>query len=150
MRVLLIGGMLMAMISPSGGVAGVVLSPLVTGLAPGVAVAQQVDVTASPKPRERGVTGVIQHGLQYELTRPDDSNYAPPGPRVHHAPAFIEPLSVSTQTTTTTGRMGIAGWTSPSVSVSSPASGAREVTGYFALGFAVEWGGPPPSKPPVR
>ena len=105
---------------------------------------------SSPPPREPGVTGVIQHGLQYELTRPDDSSYAPPGPRVHHDPAFIEPLSVSTQTTTTTGRMGIAGWTSPSVTVASPGSGGRDVTGYFALGFAIEWGGPPPSRRPVH
>ena len=126
------------------------VSLLLTGLAAGVAVAQQVDVTASPPPRERGVTGVIEHGLQYEITQPDDASYAPPGPRVHHDPAFIGPLSIPTQTPTTTGRMGIAGWTSPSVMVASPASGGREVTGYFALGFAIEWGGPPPSKRPVR
>ena len=128
----------------------VVVSLLLTGLAAGGAAAQQVDVTASPPPRERGVGGVIEHGLQYELTRPDDSSYAPPGPRVHHDPAFIGPLSIPTQTPTTTGRMGIAGWTSPSVAVASSASGAREVTGYFALGFAFEWGGPPPSKRPAR
>ena len=128
----------------------IVLSLLVTGLAAGVAAAQQVDVTASPPPRERGAGGVIEHGLQYEITQPDDSSYAPPGPRVHHAPAFIGPLSIPIQPPTTTGRVGVAGWTSPSATVASPASGSREVTGYFALGFAVEWGGPPPSKPPAR
>jgi hypothetical protein len=128
----------------------VTLSLVLTGLAAGVAAAQQVDVTASPPARERGVGGVIEPGLQYEITQPDDASYVPPGPRVHHDPAFIGPLSVSTQTPTTTGRMGIAGWTSPSVMVASPASGGREVTGYFALGFAFEWGGPPPSKRPVR
>lgn len=126
------------------------LSLLLTGLAAGVAVAQQVDITASPPPRERGVGGVIEHGLQYEITQPDDASHLPPGPRVHHDPAFIGPLSRPTQTPTTTGRMGIAGWTSPSVTVASPASGGREVTGYFALGFAFEWGGPPLSKRPVR
>ena len=128
----------------------VVLSMVLTGVAAGVAAAQQVDVTAVPPPRERGVGGVIEPGLQYEITGPDDASYVPLGPRVHHDPAFIGPLSVSTQSATTTGRMGIAGWTSPSVMVASPASGRREVTGYFALGFAFEWGGPPPSKPPIR
>jgi hypothetical protein len=128
----------------------VTLSLVLTGLAAGVAAAQQVDVTASPPARERGVGGVIEPGLQYEITQPDDASYVPPGPRVHHDPAFIGPLSIPTQTPTTTGRMGIAGWTSPSVMVASPASGGREVTGYFALGFAIEWGGPPPSKRPVR
>ena len=128
----------------------VVLSLLVTGLVAGVAVAQQVDVSAAPPPRERGVGGVIEHGLQYEITQPDDASYVPPGPRVHHDPAFIGPLSKPTQTPTTTGRMGIAGWTSPSLTVASPASGRREVTGYFALGFAIEWGGPPPAKRPVH
>ena len=128
----------------------VALSLFLTGLAAGVAVAQQVDVTVAPPPRERGVSGVIDHGLQYEITQPDDVSYVPPGPRVHHDPAFIAPLSIPTQTSTTTGRMGVAGWTSPSVTMASPASGGREVTGYFAIGFAIEWGGPPPSKRPVR
>ena len=126
------------------------LSLLLTVLAFGIAAAQQVDVTApSPSP-ERGVEGVVGSGLQYEITQPDDGSYVPQGPRVHHDPAFIGPLSRPTQTPTTTGRVGLAGWTSPSVMVASPASGGREVTGYFALGFAFEWGGPPPSKRPVR
>jgi len=128
----------------------VVLSLLLTSLVAGVAAAQQVDVTAPLPTRERGAEGIIEHGLQYEITQPDDASYVPPGPRVHHDPAFIAPLSIPTQTPTTTGRMGIAGWTSPSVTVASPASGGREVTGYFALGFAFEWGGPPPSKRTVR
>ena len=128
----------------------VAVSLLLTGVAAGVAAAQQVDVTAPPPPLERGVGGIVGPGLQYEITQPDDGSYVPPGPRVHHDPAFIGPLAISTQSPTTTGRMGIAGWTSPSVTVASPASGGREVTGYFALGFAFEWGGPPPSKRPVR
>ena len=123
---------------------------LLADLAAGVAAAQQVDVAAPSPPRERGEEVIVGPGLQYEITQPDDGSYVPAGPRVHHDPAFIGPLSRPTQTLTTTGRVGLAGWTSPSATVGSPASGGREVTGYFALGFAFEWGGPPPSKRPVR
>jgi hypothetical protein len=116
------------------------------GLGAGTAVAQQVNITA-PTPRpERGIDGIIGPELQYELTQPDDARYLPPGPRVHHDPAFIEPLSKATET----GRMGLAGWTSPSAAMGAPASGNKEVTGYFAIGFAFEWGGPPMTKRPVR
>ena len=129
---------------------GVVMFLLLAGLAAGVAAAQQVDVTAPSPPRERGEEIIVGPGLPYEITQPDDGSYVPPGPRVHHEPAFIGPLSIPTQTPATTGWVGFAGWTSPGVTVASPASGGREVTGYFALGFAFEWGGPPPSKRPVR
>jgi len=117
------------------------------GLGAGTAVAQQVNITA-PAPRpERAIDGIIGPELQYEITQPDDARYLPPGPRVHHDPAFIEPLSKATET----GRIGVAGWTAPSAAMSSsPASGNKEVTGYFAIGFAFEWGGPPMTKRPVR
>ena len=36
------------------------------------------------------------------------------------------------------------------IDIGAPASGNREVTGYFAIGFAFEWGGPPLTKRPVR
>ena len=128
----------------------VALSLLVATAVSGIAAAQQVDVTAPSPPRETGAEGIVGPGLQYEMTQPDDGSYAPPGPRVHHDPAFIGPLSVPTQTPTTTGRRGVAGWTSPSVMVAGAGAGAREVTGYFAIGFAFEWGGPPPSKRTAR
>jgi hypothetical protein len=122
------------------------VSMAVTVLGVGSAAAQQVHITAPAPPREPGIEGIIGPELQYELTQPDDARYLPPGPRVHHDPAFIEPLSVATET----GRMGLAGWTSPSAAIGGPASGNREVTGYFAIGFAFEWGGPPLTKRPVR
>src|SRR6185503_13452843 len=76
----------------------------------GQAGAQQVNITAPAPPREGVVIdGILTPPLQYEITRPDDSRYLPPGPHVHHDPAFIEPLSVGTET----GRYGVAGWTSP-------------------------------------
>jgi hypothetical protein len=120
------------------------------GLCAGVATAQQVEIkartTAPPPPREQQIEGILNPGLQYEITRPDDSRFLPPGPRVHYDPAFIEPLSVPTET----GRMGVAAWTAPTAAMGGALSGAREITGYFAIGFAFEWGGPPPMKRAVR
>jgi len=116
---------------------------LVISLVAGVAAAQQVEIKASAPPRGREIEGIIGRGLQYEITQPDDARYLPPGPRVHYEPAFIAPLSVPTET----GRKGVAGWTSPTAAMGGTQSGAREITGYFAIGFAFEWGGPPPKAP---
>jgi hypothetical protein len=119
---------------------------LVMGLAVGTAAAQQVTITA-PAPRgERSIDGILDHGLQYDITRPDDSRYVPLGPRVHYDPAYIEPLSVPTET----GRMGVAAWTAPTAAMGGTDSGAREITGYFAIGFAFEWGAQPIPKRPTR
>lgn len=120
----------------------VVLALLLTGLTASAAAAQQVDITAPAPTRDRPIEGILGPGLQYEITRPDDSHYLPPGPRVHYDPAFIEPLSVPTET----GRRGVAAWTSPTAAMGGPLSGAREIIGYFAIGFAFEWGGPPLTK----
>jgi hypothetical protein len=118
---------------------------LLTGFVSGVASAQQVEIKAPAPTRGVEIDGVINPGLQYEITRPDDSQYVPTVPRVHHDPAFIEPVSRPTET----GRMGAAAWTAPTAAMGGTQSGAREITGYFAIGFAIEWGGPPP-KPRAR
>lgn len=123
----------------------VTLALLLSGLAAGVASAQQVDITAPAPTREGAIEGILGSGLQYEITRPDDSRYLPPGPRVHYDPAFIEPLSAPTET----GRLGAAAWTAPTAAMGGALSGAREITGYFAFGFAFEWGGPPTPKRPA-
>jgi hypothetical protein len=109
----------------------------------GVAAAQQFEIKAPAPTRGQAIEGVTKPGLQYEITQPDDARYVPPGPRVHYEPAFIEPLSSPTET----GRKGVAGWTSPTAAMGGTQSGAREITGYFAIGFAFEWGGPPPKSP---
>jgi hypothetical protein len=115
-------------------------------LTAGVTAAQQQFEIKAPRPQPgQEIDGIINPGLQYEITQPDDARYLPLGPRVHYEPAFIEPLSVPTET----GRMGVAGWTAPTAALGGTQSGAREVTGYFSLGFAFEWGGPPP-KPRAR
>jgi hypothetical protein len=123
-----------------------VLAALLVGLTASVAAAQQVEIKAPPPTRSPAIDGVIQHGLQYEITQPDDSRYLPPGPRVHYDPAYVEPLSAPTET----GRMGLAAWTAPTAAMGGAQSGAREITGYFAIGFAIEWGGPPPVKARAR
>ena len=109
----------------------------------GASTAQQVEIKAPAPPRGPEIDGIINPGLQYEITQPDDARYVPPGPRVHYEPAFIEPLSAPTET----GRLGLAAWTAPTAAMGGTQSGAREITGYFAFGFAFEWGGPPPKTP---
>ena len=118
-------------------------------LTAGAAAAQQVEIKAPapapPPTRGQTIDGIIGPSLQYEITQPDDARYLPPGPRVHYEPAFVEPLSSPTET----GRKGVAAWTAPTAALGGTQSGAREITGYFAIGFAFEWGGPP-SKAPAR
>jgi len=110
------------------------------------AFAQQVKIVAPPPPRERE-RGVISPGLHYEITRPSDADYYPQPPRVEHDPAFIAPVSTETETATSTGRTGLAGWTSPNTPAGPAVAGAHnEVSGWFALGFAFTWGGPPQAK----
>lgn len=107
------------------------------------AFGQQVDI-AVPAPERHREPAVIAPGDLYEATRPSDDYYPPPGQRVRYDPAFIAPLSKKTETAGGTGRAGVAGWTSPNTPVGAAQTGRGEVNGWFALGFAVEWGGPPP------
>lgn len=111
------------------------------------ALAQQVEIEApAPPPRVREPV-VIPPGDHYQATRPSDADYYPRAPAVRPDPTFIGPFSRKTET----GRAGLAGWTAPATPVGSPQAGHREVPGWFVLGFAVEWGGPPPPAPtPTR
>jgi hypothetical protein len=127
----------------------IVLAGLALALIASPATAQQVDVQVAPPDRAREPI-VVPPGDQYDATRPSDGDDYPRGPRVRYDPAFIRPLSAKRQTPTGSGRAGIAGWTSPNTPVGPQQAGWNDVTGYFALGFAVEWGGPPPARRPVR
>ncbi|MBI3636499.1 MAG: hypothetical protein HY216_09870 [Candidatus Rokubacteria bacterium] len=115
------------------------------GLATAPAFAQQVKIEA-PAPPTQAERTFIAPELQYEITAPDDGDYYPPGPRVRHDPAFFEGGSAPTET----GRIGLAGWTSPNSH--GHQAGWKEITGWFGLGFAVSWGAPPapPAKTRVR
>lgn len=119
------------------------------------AVAQQVEITAPTPPRAREPV-VITPGDHYQVSRPSDADRYPNGPRVRPDPGFVAPLSSSVLGGT--GRAGVAGWTAPNTPVAtSQATGFHDVTGWFVLGLAFEWGGPPPQphpqptrRPPAR
>jgi hypothetical protein len=103
------------------------------------AAAQQVDIKkAAPGPTRDREPGVIAPALAREERPIDADNYPPHGGRVVLEPGFLRGLS----TKTATGRVGIAGWTAPSVPVGGQAAGWREHIGWFAIGFAVTWGAP--------
>jgi hypothetical protein len=115
-------------------------------LGPAGLAAQQVEIKA-PAPASRAPEPiVISPGDHNQATRPNDADYYPNAPRVRHEPAFIRPLSAKPPDTT--GRGGIAGWTAPGAPV-GPAQISREVSGWFAFGFAFQWGRPPAENAPT-
>src|SRR5207245_832784 len=76
-----------------------------------------------------------------EVTRPNDAHIYRGDPVVNYDPAFIEPFS----TETSTGRMGLAGWTSPVGGDNDHPQGVRQ-PGWLSFGFAITWGGPTPAE----
>lgn len=109
----------------------------------------QIRLEAPPPPAAPEPAVVAPNALA-PPTRPNDADNYPGGTLVPYDPAFIGPLSTKTETATSTGRVGVAGWTAPNTPIGPAATGWREVNGWFALGFALEWGGPPPAKRPAR
>src|SRR2546425_2709731 len=90
------------------------------------AAAQQVDIKkAAPGPTRDREPGVIAPALAREERPIDADNYPPHGGRVVLEPGFLRGLS----TKTATGRVGIAGWTAPSVPVGGQAAGWRGANG---------------------
>jgi hypothetical protein len=114
------------------------------------ALAQQtppgVQIETQPEaPPERAK--IVPPGLHYETTRPPDANDYPVDIRVEHDPAFIEPFTVKTEGTSSSGQYGLSGWTSPNTPVGPSVLGYREISGWFGLGFSIVWNGPPPKRP---
>lgn len=66
-------------------------------------------------------------------------------PTVRYDPAFIAPFTKETST----GRMGLAGWTSPVGVVGADAPMHTRQPGWLSFGFAITWGGPPKPATPV-
>ena len=112
-------------------------------LAATTAAAQDVPMKA-PQPERERQPRVITPGLLYE-TKPSDELHYPGGNAVPYDPAFIAPLSRKIETPTSTGRMGVAGWTSPNTPVGPSGAGLREINGWPSVGFSWTWGGPPPA-----
>ena len=110
----------------------------------------QVEIEAGkltpPPPEPR----IIVPPLHYQTTRPPDADYYVPSTMVEHDPAFIEPFASQYQTPTGSGRIGLAGWTSPNIPVGGAAGGYREDFGVLGFGFSVTWDGPPAPKPRPR
>ena len=115
------------------------------------ASAQQVDIQTSRDVVQPEVR-VLPPPLQDQTTRPlpDADVYPRRGSHVDHDPAFIEPMTRTYQTNTSTGRMGLAGWTSPNPPIGSPSRDWRENNGWLSFGFALTWDGPPPASAPQR
>lgn len=110
------------------------------------AMAQDVKIEA-PRPSTERPDAVDRSRVPYDRSRPTDRDYYPDGPRVSHDPAFIEGMSSEYQRGNSSGRAGVAGWTSPNAPLGPGVMGYREVTGWFGLGFTVTWGGPPRTTP---
>jgi hypothetical protein len=110
-------------------------------LAASAASAQDVNLKAPVPTRE---PRVITPGLLYETRPSDETHYPGAGPSVPYDPAFIRPFTTTTETPTSTGRLGLSGWTSPNTPVGPSGAGMREVNGWLGFGFTRTWGGPPP------
>ena len=73
-----------------------------------------------------------------EITRPRDADIYRGDPVLNYDPAFIEPFTTETET----GRMGLAGWTSPVGFVTTDGPAGMRQPGWLSFGFAITWGGP--------
>lgn len=98
----------------------------------------QVKLKAPPVERPRPPLVITPELEPRDVSRPSDADHYRETPRVRHAPAFIAPLSGKT----TTGRAGVAGWTSPNTDVGARGATQPDQAGWFGFGFAIEWGRP--------
>src|SRR5215813_11359744 len=82
-----------------------------------------------------------------EITRPKDADIYRGDPVINYDPAFIAPFTKETET----GRMGLAGWTSPFGVVTFEGVDNTRQPGFLSFGFAISWGGAPrrPATSPV-
>jgi hypothetical protein len=122
-----------------------IVAAMALGFAPAFAQDASIGIKApSPAP------AVTPPTIQYEVTRPSEDNYAHGGARIIYDPAFLSAFSLPTETPSSTGRAGLAGWTTPNLPVGGSVAGFKEINGWLGFGFAVSWGGPPPRKPVTR
>jgi hypothetical protein len=120
------------------------VAALTLGFAPAFAQDESIGVKA-PSPQRTTLPS-----LQYEATQPSDDNYPLGSVRILYDPAFFSQFSVPIETPTSTGRVGLAGWSTPNPPLGGSDGGFREVNGWLGFGLAVSWGGPPPHKAPTR
>lgn len=127
--------------------AGWMAALLIVAASPGMA--QEVKIKTRP-PGEEVKPEVVPPRLHYEVSRPDDADFYPDGPKVRHDPAFIEPFAAQIETPNGTGEVGVSGWTTPAVPVGPAVVGRRENHGWLSFGLSIVWGGPPTAKPAAR
>jgi hypothetical protein len=116
----------------------VVLVALATVLGLPESARGQVEIKAPPSEPPRPPLVITPEVEPRDVKRPSDADYYRETPRVRHAPAFVAPLSGKTST----GRAGVAGWTSPNTDVGSRGATQPDQAGWFGFGFAIEWGRP--------
>ena len=116
---------------------GVAVAMVLSLAAVGAAVAQGVEVeTTAPAPPKFEIIRPEVPGS--EITRPRDADIYRGDPVINYDPAFIEPFTTETET----GRMGLAGWTSPVGVVTTDGPAGMRQPGWLSFGFAITWGGP--------
>src|SRR5262245_53714781 len=130
-------------------------------LASGAAWAQSPPPATAPPPQQGGVEieSTAPPPPRFEIIKPevplneiprtsDADFYSTFGaPTLPYDPAFIAPFTRETET----GRMGLAGWTSPFGVVTFEAADNTRQPGFLSFGFAISWGGAPrrPATSPV-
>lgn len=115
-----------------GGVLTFTLIGILVSATPGIA--QELPIETSPgssrpmirsEPSKPSVTDA----------RPLDVGAYPGDVGVRHRPAFVEPFAARYETRAARGRFGLSGWTAPA----GPPNGARDISGWFSLGFSLTW-----------
>jgi len=127
--------------------AGLGLALVFAGTGPALAQSGVEVETMAPPPPKFEIIRPEAPGS--EPNRPSDADfYSTFGdPVVNYDPAFIAPFTKETET----GRMGLAGWTSPVGVVTGDGPMHTRQPGWLSFGFAITWGGPPhkPGPTPV-
>src|SRR3989442_11022908 len=103
------------------------VAALTLGFAPAFAQDASIGVK-TPRPQRATLPS-----LQYEATQPSDDNYPLGSERILYDPAFFSEFSVPVETPTSTGRVGLAGWTTPNPPLDGSDGGVREGNGWLRL-----------------
>jgi len=119
-----------------------VLAIVLLGLAV-PALAQQVDIRATPPSPAPERPDFITPGPYYDISEPRENQWYQHGVRVPYDPAFFEGASQDYETATSRGRFGLAGWSSQNIPVGPSTSGYRDQSGWLSFGFAFTWGAAP-------
>jgi hypothetical protein len=125
-----------------------------TVLLTGPAFAQQMEIRSTPPGPAERLGDVVAPGPYYDVTEPRENPWYPEGVKVPYDPAFIKPASKEYESTTSRGRLGLAGWTSQNPPVGASGVQYRDQPGWLQFGFAITWGAPlqpvpPPAKKPA-